>query len=492
MSISQIILAANWLLEANFLAKWQNLKSNKALLLLLSIFGVHLIGMLYTEDYEYGIHDLRIKLPILILPLLLGTSNSIDRTWWERLLGLFVATCGVISIYGYLGFVFSDEVLNPRELSPFISHIRLSLMMTLSIFFSTILIRRNASNVIRGILLIGIVWSVYFLLQMEALTGLVALLAATVIYSLVALYRSGKKMAGLGVTSALILIPIVTFFYVANVWESNFAKSMNSFEQLEVTTNGNKYQHKPDRLMFENGYPVYLNICWKELKYSWNSVSQIRFDGYDETGQPIKATIIRFLTSKNLTKDQASVESLSEQEIDFIESGIANVRLIEGRDIGYRVYEILWEMHVYLRGNNPGGNSVAQRLEFWSAAWNIITFNNNWAVGVGTGDLKREYADYYERENSKLDAQYRLRAHNQYLTLWVTFGIGGLVWIIFAFVAPFIINGRTGLLGIGFLTMSLISFINEDTLETQAGVSFVLFFTCFLLFVAPPLLEQDN
>jgi len=88
-SIPQIILAANWLLEGNFKWKWQQLKSNKIFWVLASFFLLHVIGMTYTENIQQGLDDLRNKMPLLVLPLILFSTKPLSIKEFKLLFGFF-------------------------------------------------------------------------------------------------------------------------------------------------------------------------------------------------------------------------------------------------------------------------------------------------------------------------------------------------------------------------------------------------------------------
>ena len=88
--------------------------------------------------------------------------------------------------------------------------------------------------------------------------------------------------------------------------------------------------------------------------------------------------------------------------------------------------------------------------------------------------------------HSLLDERWRLRSHNQYLSIAVAFGITGLLWFIFTLIYPLIRQARSGdYLYVFFIIISILSMVTEDTLETQAGVTFFALFTCIFLFVDP-------
>ncbi|MBP7245000.1 MAG: hypothetical protein KBA99_06790, partial [Bacteroidia bacterium] len=78
--------------------------------------------------------------------------------------------------------------------------------------------------------------------------------------------------------------------------------------------------------------------------------------------------------------------------------------------------------------------------------------------------------------------EWRLRAHNQYLSFGVAFGWPGLLFFIFVllFAVRFAFQ-QQNYIYIAFLIIAMGSFFNEDTLETQAGVTFFAFLNSVFL-----------
>jgi hypothetical protein len=229
-------------------------------------------------------------------------------------------------------------------------------------------------------------------------------------------------------------------------------------------------------------------LCDPELEQGWNLRSNINYRGHDARDQELRMTLIRFLTSKGLKKDKEGVASLSDEEIRLVEHGIANVKYAKQGDMKARVHQVLWEFHHYQRTANPSGHSATQRIEYWKAAMGII--HKHPLFGVGTGDIKNAYDQQYAEMNSKLSEQWRLRAHNQYLSIAVAFGICGLLYFLVSLVVPLVGGWKaSNSLYISFSIISIISFLTEDTLETQAGVTFFALFTGLFLFVNPSFRE---
>ena len=162
----------------------------------------------------------------------------------------------------------------------------------------------------------------------------------------------------------------------------------------------------------------------------------------------------------------------------------------EKASILYRIDGIIAEFNNYLNGGNPGGNSVTQRLEFWKAARYIIA--ENFFLGVGTGDVEDAFQRQYDIMDSPLEPKYRLRAHNQFLTITVTFGLLGLLIFLLSFTYPiWSKHNRKNALFVSFFVFAILSFLAEDTLETQAGITFISFFGPFFLFQCDKLFRSE-
>ena len=146
-----------------------------------------------------------------------------------------------------------------------------------------------------------------------------------------------------------------------------------------------------------------------------------------------------------------------------------------------RIYDIIWQIDVYKKGLNPAGNSITLRVELAKNGIDII--RNNFWFGVGTGDVKKAINDQFETNKSKLPQKYRLRAHNLYITFFLTFGLVGSILIWFCIFYPvFKLRGFRRFLFSIFFVIALLSFVNEDTLETHIGITFFSYFYSLFLF----------
>ena len=134
MSISSIILAAAWVLEGDYLAKWERIKKLSYAPLILAVgFLVHVIWLFNTTNYDYGFHDIVRKLPLLSFPIVIGSMPLLSKRIYELIIGVFIAgllVSTLISFGAYLEFfTIKEDITDVRNISFFISHIRLSLLI---------------------------------------------------------------------------------------------------------------------------------------------------------------------------------------------------------------------------------------------------------------------------------------------------------------------------------------------------------------------------
>ena len=98
-----------------------------------SIFLLHILGLLTTTDFDYAFKDLRTKIPMLLLPLLISTSAPIGRKAFYNYLLLFGAALFCRTTYnGWM--IFNGSFIDIRDVARNVSQIILSLLLVLAIF----------------------------------------------------------------------------------------------------------------------------------------------------------------------------------------------------------------------------------------------------------------------------------------------------------------------------------------------------------------------
>ncbi len=485
-SVAQFVLAGNWIFEFNFKQKIATLKTRFALQALLSIFFLHIIWLCSTTNFDYALHDIKIKLLLLAFPLILGTSRALTKNEFKSIFIFFVIGCIISSIIGlakYIGF-WGHEITDVRQISVFISHIRFSILLNIAIFGLFYFLNSKTSELTkleRIFFRATLVWLILFMFVLQALTGIIILLVVSYILLLHYIFRLENKKYKLINSVALLLIPLFFITFVGFQTYKFYNPENNDFNEQKIETiSGNKYTHYEENKMRENGYFVWRNVCYTELEREWAKRSQIKIAEKDKQGNKIYYTLVRYLSSRGLTKDSVGISKLSVLDVENIENGLSNYRFIN-KNLATRVYRIIWQIDVYRIGENPSGHSITQRLEFWKIGLAII--KENFWQGTGTGDLNDAYAEMYVKQNSLLKEAWRFRSHNQFISIFAAFGFFGFAWFIFALISPIYYEKKSNDFFIFiFIISAILSMINEDTLETQAGATYFAFFYSFFLF----------
>lgn len=467
--------------------RFKKFTSNKNALLLTGLYALPLIGLLWTTDFKYAFWDLRMKLPILFMPFVLFSINPMTAREFRALFGIFLSSL-VFALFWCLLIYWR---INPkpftdvRDISVFISHIRFSLLLVLGLCIAYHEAWNKAGGKVLCVLLT--ICFVYFLVVIGSITGFLVLAALIAWYFLLQVFKA-KGMMRIVSLSLLLLLPSVAVFWFCKKADNYFTVQPIDWNKQDThSARGEAYQY--DRYypmeeqghfaLIEQGHYVYSYVAPNELREAWLERTSIPVDSKDARGQTIEGTLIRYLASKDLRKDYDGVYQLTNDDLKAILNGHVDHDEVNMNALEMRLDDILFEYSSYRIDGNPSGHSVFQRFEFWKAACGII--KEHPIMGVGTGDVKEAYELQYEKMNTKLDENHRLRGHNQYLTMWVTYGIFGFLFFIVVVFYPMFNGARKDKLFMAFTIIAAMSFLTEDTLETQAGVMFFAFFYLFLL-----------
>lgn len=468
---------------SNFTSKFSELFRNKPVMVFLSIYMIHIIGLIYTSDFTYALKDLRIKLPLLLLPVVISTMEKQGSKKTRSILLVYLSSVFISTIFSaYL--YFNSQYVDIREISSFVSPIRLGLNVCFAIAIIIYFVFHDEKFVTwqKVLLLVVVLWFITFLFILEAVTSIFVTLVIITGYLIWRVFSTMVTWQRVVLMSLVVLIPLVFVLQVRKmVIDATTAPAINIEEIDKFTDRGSAYDHDFSDTRIEDGKYVNLYICYEELKQEWNKRSNLDYNGLTNDGQLLNETLIRYMTSKDLRKDANGVDMLSDEDVRMIENGLANYNYIHKPGLKTRVLKIIKGYEVYKLTGNPSGSSVMQRVEYLRASFSII--GHNYLSGVGTGDLEDAFNAQFLSMNSSLEDQYRYHAHNQFLGIFVALGIFGfIVFVIALFYPAFVLHGFKDYYFRLFFIIMFISMFSDDTLETQAGVTLFAFFYSFLLF----------
>lgn len=220
-SISIIILVINWLIEGNFKKRLWPLKSNLIFLSFICFYLLHVLGMLYSDNFANGSFELQKKLSLLVFPLIIATSRSMKTEQITNILRSFLLAtlaatiiCLGYAIYrtdivatfptiNWLYFSYRDltMVLN-------IQHTYLALYVCFSIFF---LLHSFAENILnfsaikKAGMLFLVLYFIFFLFLLASRAAIAAFIVVSFLGILYYFTRAKRALMGWTILAGLAL-----------------------------------------------------------------------------------------------------------------------------------------------------------------------------------------------------------------------------------------------------------------------------------------------
>ncbi|MFM9008949.1 MAG: O-antigen ligase family protein [Bacteroidota bacterium] len=477
MSLGQFILLGGFLLSEDLPERLRTTIRHPLFLLPAGLYAIHLAGMWNTENLAFGMHDLRVKLPLLLLPALFAGAPQGMSQRYPRILLAVVAGTLLATGYGFFSALAGKIAWGDyRAFSPFISHIRLSLLIVFSICILADGIRKQRGIIIQLLNGMLVLWFLAYLILLGSLTGLAILGLLAVVGLIRTAFITHKRILRISAAALAVICLTGAAFTVHQVFIAPLSPGFPDATALEVQTpRGYVYSHDLNRVDMEQGRYVWVNYSEVEIDSAWKRRSDVLLWEPDAAGNIRLATLLRYLTWLGYPKDADGIAKLTATDIRNIERGFATPEHASSRArIGLRLRELAREVRIYELTGWANGHTFAQRMEYRKAALDIS--RRHPLSGVGTGDLPAAYAVAYDRIGSSLFPELRLRAHNQYLSLAVANGIPAALFLIAWLIWFGIRMHRQHIVpGMAFLIIVACSFLTEDTLETQAGITFFCF-----------------
>ena len=102
LSISMILLIANWLIEADFKRKYKILYKRKCILIFTMVFFVHLIWLINTKNFGFAFNDISNKAILILYPIIIGTSKPLTKSKIKKIIVGFVISVLFSTLIGKL------------------------------------------------------------------------------------------------------------------------------------------------------------------------------------------------------------------------------------------------------------------------------------------------------------------------------------------------------------------------------------------------------
>ena len=130
-----VIICLLWLFSGDYKAKYNHIMSSKLMIASIVFYCLHIIGMFWTEDIQWGLHILhKMWYFILLFPILF---NIVRRSYINYIISAFLLAIALTEIASYLVWF---EIVPPfknasvENPTPFMSHVSYNPILTFAIY----------------------------------------------------------------------------------------------------------------------------------------------------------------------------------------------------------------------------------------------------------------------------------------------------------------------------------------------------------------------
>jgi len=232
MSLSMMFIVLNLLLEGDFKTYFERLKKNKLYLLILGFYLLHVVSVIWSENMDYILYDLRVKLPLLVIPTILAAKPIENRLHLHLILVSISLSTFLITI---LNFAFYNQWLGHREyediraMSIFTSHIRFAIIVAFVIGIIFYFIQKHKQY--RIPLIMMATWLLYYTLYSQVLSGVISVIVVFCTFSVYLFWKKNKVIV-LSIFSILTLSTILGLVWLF----SPITIDLEKYSNLEKTT----------------------------------------------------------------------------------------------------------------------------------------------------------------------------------------------------------------------------------------------------------------
>ena len=417
-----IALLLQWLFSSNFSIKFQKFKQNKFAILLITFYAFYAISFFWSDNISVALTDLLLKTPIFIFPLVIASQEKLSSKEINIILLSFVISSFAVNISAFVLAIFN--YLETGNVNVFYYH-RLTFNMhsayqaMFTCFSIAILIYLRIREKFIANWLMYVGVTIQLLFLLLLSSRMQIIIMIVLIPSFLLFYYYKQKKLYLGV------VYIIIIFGIAKLIMS--APSSLNYRYNQTVSHINSIgvdndNSDPRKFIWDEGL--------KAIRGNWllgvgaGDLKEVLVDRY-------KLNILENPTSKLLM--DSTINSLE-----------ANSKLVE-----HLINESLRTETSYDYQLNQYAEKSLERR------------NNRYKSFVRRG----------------------YNFHNQYLQVFGTIGVFGLLLLLYLFAIPFFLFIRqSNYLSASFLFIVGSSFMTESMLERQAGVSFIAFF--FMLLIA--------
>ena len=423
-SVGITMLGLVWFFGGNLTQKIKKFINNPYAILLSGLYIIYLISILYSENKEYAYTDLLLKLPLLLFPLFLSTTDSLNNSQYKSVLRTFAISTFFAAIatllIGYYNYTQTGltKYFFYHDLTIFMhsAYYALYTLFAIAIFIYLYFKEENKkSKIAYSSMAFGLS---IFLFLLSSRMQIIIFVTLLTLFIIVRAFQKKRILTGILV---LFLSYACIFLLVTQM-----PKTSARLQQTKAHIKNINYS-KTNTDARVQIWSAATNVIKKNYLFGTGIG-----DAKDELVSQYK-----FLSSNNSDKE----------------------KVIDGKIIEIQNNE-KWFSHIKEKAIE---NNISVEDQLFADAIFVL------------GDTQSRYKHFIKE---------RYNYHSQFLQTLSTVGLLGFFFLFFSLLIPAYSLGlkNSNFLLLGFFFMVFVSFITESMLERQAGVILYAFFSSFIVF----------
>lgn len=220
LSVSMMVFVAFSFFHTDMKKHLSNFFSSPLLWGMSLLFFLPLLSGLWSEDKKELADILRIKLPLLFLPLAFAGPLHISKKQWEWLGYIFITliTAGTCwSMFYYLSDVaaINESYLRAKSIATPLEndHVRFSWLVSICVLLAgwLLVIKRNENKLVSYFLAAVVIWLIVFLHVLAVRTGLFSFYIIAAGTTAWLIFKKFKWQYGLALVMLLIALPLIAY-----------------------------------------------------------------------------------------------------------------------------------------------------------------------------------------------------------------------------------------------------------------------------------------
>lgn len=418
--IAIIGLVLHWMISADFKQKMIKLRKNNLALGMIALYFIYALSLLWSDNIEYALTDLALKVPILILPLVVASQQRLTKKQINQTLLSFAFSILALNLFcfadGYINYIDSGEIYEFFYQSLTVNmHSAYQAMFTCFSIGIFIYLRIKEKFISNWIMLAAIFLQITFLLLLSSRMQL--LIMTVLVPSFLILHYYMKKKLILGLLYTVLIFAFAKLIMsVPSPLNNRYKVTVSHINSIGIDNDNSD----PRKFIWLEALKV--------IKNNWLIGAGV--------GDAKDALVERH---SRLILKNPNFEVLMDSTIYQIEQNQKTIVHLQGKA---KINKITYEEQL---------NSYAKKI------------------------IKRQNDKY------KIAVSRRYNFHNQYLQIFGTIGVFGFLLLVWLLASPFFksLKDKDYLLA-SFLFIVGASLLTESMLERQAGVVFIAFFYLLL------------